>query len=211
MNRNVRFWDRVSAKYAAQPIADEESYAYKLEKTRACLSPEDEVFEFGCGTGGTAILHAPHVRHILATDISGEMLDIARQRARDAGVGNVTFEQVGIEDFDSAPGRFDAVLGLSILHLLADRGAAIAKVRSMLKPGGVFVSSTACLGDAMWFMAPIIPIARLLGFFPQVKVFTVKQLVRSLRRAGFEIEHQWQPGKTKGVFIIARKPAAAQA
>jgi hypothetical protein len=38
-----------------------------------------------------------------------------------------------------------------------------------------------------------------------VKVFTAKELEDSLTEAGFEIDHQWQPGKGKAVFMVAKK------
>ena len=155
-----RFWDRLAQKYATDPISDEAAYQKKLEITRQHFTPDSDVLEFGCGTGMTAVSHAPHVKHIHATDLSGEMLEIARGRAVEAGVGNISFERVGFEDIDAAPGRFDVVLGLSILHLLEDRDAAIARVHSLLKPGGVFISSTACLGEKMWFFSLIAPIGR---------------------------------------------------
>lgn len=62
------FWDRLADKYAAQPIADEDAYRTKLARTQAHLTPEMDIFEFGCGTGGTAIAHAPHVRSVRAID-----------------------------------------------------------------------------------------------------------------------------------------------
>jgi cyclopropane fatty-acyl-phospholipid synthase-like methyltransferase len=43
-----------------------------------------ELLEFGCGTGGTAIIHAPHVKHIRAIDISPRMIEIAKSRAEAA-------------------------------------------------------------------------------------------------------------------------------
>ena len=49
------------------------------------------------------------------------------------------------------------------------------------------------------------PVGRFLGFLPLVKVFTTKQLQNTLTRAGFEIDYQWQPGKNKAVFIVAKK------
>jgi hypothetical protein len=43
---------------------------------------------------------------------------------------------------------------------------------------------------------------------PAVKVFTTKELQDNLADADFEIDHQWQPGKGKGVIIVAKKAAA---
>lgn len=207
MAPSAKFWDRIAARYARQPVADEASYQTKLEVTRGYLRPDMEVLEFGCGTGSTAISHAQHVRHIRAIDVSSKMLDIARAKASAAGITNVTFEQAGIDDFSAPDGTYDAVLGLSILHLVEDKEAVIAKVYRMLKPGGVFVSSTACLADSMRYLKFVAPVGRFVGLMPLVRVFTAKELEKSLTDAGFAIDHVWQPAKGKAVFIVARKAA----
>ncbi|QDZ13054.1 class I SAM-dependent methyltransferase [Devosia ginsengisoli] len=199
-----RFWNKLADSYARQPIADEAAYQTKLEVTRGYLQPDMELLEFGCGTGGTAILHAPYVRHIRAIDFSESMLAIARAKAAVAGVENITFERADITSFDAPDGSFDVILGMSILHLLADKDAVIAKVFRMLKPGGLFVSSTTCLGDTMGAFKLIAPVGKALGLLPQLDVMTTADLVRSLTSAGFSMEHQWQPGKGKAVFIVAR-------
>lgn len=205
MKQSTKFWDRIAERYSKRPIADEASYQEKLRITREYFRPDMEVLEFGCGTGSTALLHAPFVKHIHAIDISSKMIEIARGKADAANVRNVTFEQATIEDIHVPDQTLDVVLGLSILHLVADKEAVIAKVYEMLKPGGVFVSSTACLGDTMKFFKLVAPLGQFLGVMPLVKVFTTRQLKDSLAAAGFEIAYQWQPGKGKAVFIVAKK------
>ncbi len=205
MDQSARFWDRIAERYSKTPIADEAAYQKKLELTRQYLRADMQVLEFGCGTGSTAILHAPYVRHILAIDISSKMIDIARSRADAQKVKNVTFERAALDDFDVPEGTMDAVLGLNVLHLLDNRDGVISQVHGMLKPRGIFVSSTACLGDSMEFFKFVAPIGRVFGLMPLVKVFTTSELVTSLTEAGFEIDHQWQPGKNTGVFIVAKK------
>lgn len=201
------FWDRIADRYARKPVPDEAVYQEKLEITRGYLQPETEVLELGCGTGSTAIAHAPHVRHIRATDISSKMLEIARDKAAAAGVDNVTFEQATVEEIEAPDDSVDVVLGLSILHLLEDKDAAISKVHRMLEPGGVFVSSTACVGDMNPLIRLVLPIARILGLAPLVNVFSSDELAASLEEAGFAIDHRWQPGRGKAVFIVAKKAA----
>jgi ubiquinone/menaquinone biosynthesis C-methylase UbiE len=205
MNQSSRFWDKIAERYSKKPVADEAAYQQKLEVTRTHLRPDAEVLEFGCGTGSTAISHSPFVRHIHAIDISSKMIEIARGKADRENVGNVTFEQTTIEDLIVPDQSLDAVLGLSILHLLENKEEAIAKVHRMLKPGGVFVTSTMCIGDTMKFFKLIGPIGKLLGLMPSLNVFTTEELVVSLTDAGFEIDHQWQPGKGDAVFIVAKK------
>ncbi len=206
MAQSTEFWDNIADRYAKQSIADEAAYQQKLQITRNYFQPDMAVLEIGCGTGSTAILHAPYVRHIRAIDFSAKMIAIAQEKAAAQNIHNVTFEQSSIDELNLPEQTFDAVLGLSILHLLEDKEAAIAKVYTMLKPGGIFVTSTICLGNAMPWFKLIAPIGRALGFFPLVKVFTVEDLVNSLTHAGFTIDHQWQPGKNKAVFIVAKKP-----
>jgi ubiquinone/menaquinone biosynthesis C-methylase UbiE len=207
MAGNARFWDRIAAKYAARPVADEAAYQEKLRRTRVHLTPGMQLVEIGCGTGSTALVHAPHVAHVLAADLSPAMLEIARGKAAAAGIGNISFEVAAIEDLDVAPGSVDMVLTLSLLHLLHDPAGAIRRVQGMLKPGGLFVSSTACLGDMTPALRIVLPLARALGQAPFVKVFTAEALRGMIRDAGFEIIDDYRPAPKAAVFLIARKPA----
>lgn len=207
MPPSSKFWDRIADRYARKPVGDEAAYQKKLQVTRGYFRPDMEVFEFGCGTGSTAIAHAPHVKHIRAVDISSRMIEIAKGKAEADGVENVTFETAAIDGLDQPSERYEAVMAHSILHLLEDREPVIAAVHRMLKPGGIFVSSTACLGDSQKHFMPIVLIGKLFGFLPLVRFFTRKELERSLLDAGFRIDHLWQAGKGKSVFIVAQKAA----
>src|SRR5690606_33766576 len=127
------FWDRLSDKYAAQPIADESAYRTKLARTQAHLTPDMDIFEFGCGTGGTAIAHAPFVRPVHAVAFPQSMRDKARVKPEAAGIGNITLARGDITPMTTAPARYDMALGLSILHLVKDRQAVIGKVFDLLR------------------------------------------------------------------------------
>ncbi len=202
----TRFWDRVAKGYAKRPVADQAAYERKLEITRSHLTPEMDVLEFGCGTGTTALIHAAHVRHILAFDFSAEMISIAEEKARAKTVENVTFVQNRIEDFEPPANRYDAVLAMSILHLLRDPATAIAKTYDMIKPGGTFHSSTVCLADGMRWFQPIAVTGRALRLLPLVRFLHAKQLEAMVRAAGFEIETSWKPKDGRTLFLVARKP-----
>ena len=207
MARESKYWNKRADKYAQRPVSDETTYQKKLEITRNYFGPDMEVLEIGCGTGSTAIAHAPYVRHITATDFSSRMIEIARDKARAAGIDNMTFEARSADDNDVPDASLDAVMAHNLLHLLEDREQVIADVHRMLRTGGVFVTSTACLGDMMFLFRLIVPIGRFLRVFPLVKVFSVADLKASLENAGFEIDYEWQPKKNAAAFIICRKLA----
>jgi ubiquinone/menaquinone biosynthesis C-methylase UbiE len=207
MSDSQKFWDKTAERYAKSPVSDQETYQRKLDETRSFLREDMQVLEFGCGTGSTAVCHAPHVRHIDAIDISQNMLDIGQRKADEAGVGNITFTRGTLTEYQAASESQDAVLGLNVLHLLPDRQAVIREVARILKPGGIFVSSTVCLaGSKLRFITLIAPLAGRLGLMPDLFVFSESELADEIRSAGLEIEQQWHHGKDGiAVFIIARK------
>ena len=208
MPPSPKFWNKAAKNYAKQPVADEAAYQEKLRITREYFRPDMTVLEFGCGTGSTAISHAPYVGHIQATDISLNMIEIAKAKAKTADVNNVTFKCAPFEELNIPDNSLDAVLGMSILHLMDDWKEAIAKVHNMLKPGGVFISSTTCIGDmAIYFKLIMVAIVvgKPLGLLPLVRMFTAEELQSAITAAGFEIAHRWCPGKNKAVFIVAKK------
>jgi 2-polyprenyl-3-methyl-5-hydroxy-6-metoxy-1,4-benzoquinol methylase len=205
MAQPSRFWDRHAKGYAKRPVADEAAYQRKLQVTRDYLRPDMEVLEFGCGTGSTAIAHAPHVKRIRALDISSKMIEIAQGKASENKITNATFQQSSVDGLETPDASYDVVMGHSILHLIENKEAVIARVHRMLKPGGVFVSSTVCLGGRLPVLRAILPVGRFLGLLPLVKFFTVEELEGDLTDAGFRIDHQWQPDKSKAVFIVATK------
>ena len=94
---------------------------------------------------------------------------------------------------------------LSILHLLENKEEVIAKVHRMLKPGGIFATSTACLGDTMKYIKLIAPIGKFLGLMPLVKVFTTKELEDNLSDVGFQIDYNGKLEKTKRCLLWRRR------
>ncbi|MGG7568288.1 class I SAM-dependent methyltransferase [Rhodovulum sp. DZ06] len=200
------FWNRIARKYAARPIGDEAAYREKLRRTQALFTPGTRALEFGCGTGSTALEHAPHVAHYRAGDIAGEMIAIAREKAAAAGVENVEFAVETLEDRAGDGPAWDAVLGLNILQLVPDVPETCARAFALTKPGGVFVTSTVTLGDRLLWARPLIWALKLVGKAPPVNYVSEAQVKRAMTDAGFVIEDAWRPNKALGIFMIARKP-----
>ncbi|GAA6207797.1 hypothetical protein NBRC116601_10900 [Cognatishimia sp. WU-CL00825] len=203
----TRFWNVMARGYARRPVANPEAYQTKLETTAALLKPTDRVLEFGCGTGTTALIHAPRVAHIDAIDFSSEMIAIAQEKANAQDITNVNFEMAAFEDWPIpiAGQGYDVVLGLSILHLVTDLQATLRHVHKSLKPGGLFFSSTVCLGDTSGFERFVFPTLSAIGLLPKVARLTGAGLERTITEHGFEVEHSWRPPESAGVFIVARR------
>ena len=181
-----------------------EAYETKLAKSDGYLEPGDRILEIGCGTGTTAIHHAPRVSRIVATDISRSMIGIATDKAREAGISNIDFRVCSVDDIAAEPGSFDVIMAHSILHLLADVPRVLTRLHALLKPGGLLISSTACIRDFFPAFRFVAPIGRAVGLLPRVNVFGETEFVAWLEEAGFVVEERWQPSPRSGVYIVAR-------
>ncbi len=206
MNRDASFWDKTAEKYAASPVKDQEAYEHTLGETRKHLKPTDNVLEVGCGTGSTALLLADAVGSLTASDISGNMIAIANEKAADQGVGNVEFVEATPTDPKLAVQSYDAVLGFNIFHLLPDLRGDLAVLRDRLKPGGLLISKTPCIAD--WAWSPLvrlaIPVMQLFGKAPYVSFLKGADVEAAITVAGFEIITA-ENHNTFSRFILARK------
>lgn len=205
MVKSAEFWDKRAENYAKSPISDEATYFEKLEMTRRYFTEDAQVMEFGCGTGSTSLLHAPFVKKIVATDISPKMIEIAQRKAAEANISNVEFQCTTLEDFAVADASFDVVMAHNILHLLDDPEQAIRQTYRLLKPGGVFVTSTFCLGEGFSHWRILLILGQLFRMVPYVNVLKRETLKRYMSDAGFEIELEWERTR-QAAFIILKKP-----
>lgn len=201
----AKFWDRLAPRYAKMAIRNPEAYEEKLARTQAHFPPQAKALELGCGTGSTAIAHAPHLAEILATDISEEMLKIGRARAAEAGVDNIRFARLSVADTARLEEEFDVVLALNLLHLLPDPSEGLRAARARLRPGGLLIASTFFLKDAALKFRLLAPILGLLGVFPRLRPLSQAAFKTALSAAGFTLLESWQPGPNSPVFHIAQK------
>lgn len=209
---DARFWDRVAHKYASAAIRDMPGYERTLARTAQLLRTTDAVLEIGCGTATSALRLAPMVRHILATDVSSEMIAIAQEKATAAACANIELRVGDIASLREPDGSFDAVLAFNTLHLVRDRGAALVRAGRLLKPGGLLITKTPCLSEMNLLIRLAVPLAQRFGKAPWVSFFSAPQLEAEITAAGFTIIEQARHGskrKDPRIFIVARIPEPA--
>ena len=100
---------------------------------------EATVVDLGTGTGRFALAAAPHVRRVVAVDVSPAMLTVARGRAAAAGLSNIECVQAGFLSYQHTGRPADAVFTRNALHQLPDfwKALALHRIAAMLRPGGV--------------------------------------------------------------------------
>lgn len=99
-----------------------------------------QVLDLAGGTGDITALLAPRVGasgRVVIADINESMLGVGRQRLRDRGlVANVSYVQANAEKLPFASNSFDLVTIAFGLRNVTDKGAALAEMVRVLKPGG---------------------------------------------------------------------------
>jgi SAM-dependent methyltransferase len=101
--------------------------------------PNETVLELGAGTGETgfdAVRIVGDGGRLISTDFSPDMVEVARRRGADAGLGNVEYRVIDAERIELDNNSVDGVLCQSTYMLVADPAAALAETRRVLRPGG---------------------------------------------------------------------------
>ncbi|NNF52518.1 MAG: metalloregulator ArsR/SmtB family transcription factor [Gammaproteobacteria bacterium] len=98
-----------------------------------------DLLDIGTGSGCMLALLADRATHAIGIDISRDMLLVARDKLRAAGVGNVSVRQGDMYQLRFAPASFDTVTMDLVLSHAEQPAQVVAEARRVLRPGGVMV------------------------------------------------------------------------
>ncbi len=150
------------------------------------LLPGQTVLDLGSGGGIDVLLSARRVGptgKAYGLDMTDEMLALARQNQRDAGVENVEFLKGEIENIPLPDNSVDVVISNCVINLSADKDRVLREAFRVLKPGGRFaVSDVVVRGE----IAPEVRQSMLLWVGCIAGALEERDYQSKLRDAGFQ-------------------------
>jgi SAM-dependent methyltransferase len=152
-------------------------YLYTLGKWKA----GDKLLEIGCGTGlFTEKVYRATKAQIIATDISEDLLEIARKQHP-----NITFHADDAMNISYPDNSFEGVYGSSIIHHL-DLKRSMEEIFRVLKPGGNTVFAEPNMLNPQIFIQKNIPfVKRMLGDSPDETAIVRWRMKRLMKEIGF--------------------------
>lgn len=203
----------------------------------AQLSPGEIVLDLGSGGGIDVLLSARRVApggKAYGLDMTDDMLALARENQRKAGVDNVEFLKGEIENIPLPQESVDVVISNCVINLSADKDRVLRETFRVLKPGGRFAVSdvvvrgpvppairksielwVGCVAGAMDESDYRAKLAAA-GFndieIEPTRVYSIEDARQFLTAKGIDVDAiaPQVEGKFASAFIRARKPAAAQ-
>lgn len=171
-----------------------------------------EVIEYGCGTGYFTKAIAKNAKSVIATDLSDEMLEIARLKLKKCN--NVSVQKADCENSSFQSGRFDSVLMANLLHVIENPIKALQESYRILKTGGLLLAVD-YTGYSMDFFEKIKLIIR---YFKQLGMpqrymrsnISPDEFATLVKNAGFiEVETKLIGNTTKALYLKCKKPEMA--
>jgi demethylmenaquinone methyltransferase/2-methoxy-6-polyprenyl-1,4-benzoquinol methylase len=174
-----------------------------------------QVLDIGCGTGALTRRAARRGAHVKGIDVSAEMLAIAAQETRKAGLEEtVELVEMGVAELDGEkPESYDVVMtGLCFSELSADELTyTLDQVWRLLKPGGLLLVADEVKPENP--LARILqslvraPLVALTYIITQQTTHAIERLPERLAEAGLRIVSQRLSPLRDFVEVVARKPA----
>jgi ubiquinone/menaquinone biosynthesis C-methylase UbiE len=212
MNKTQIFWDKQAKKFDNSEKQFEHASQEIIARTKEYLNANDNVLDFGCATGTKTLELAGAIKHIHGLDISAEMISEAIKKKNKVNIKNVSFSQGTIFNNDLKKSSFDKIIAYEIIHLMEDSEKVIQRIHELLKPGGLFISTTACFKDKMDLKTrlefTLYRFMKRLGIFPlHLNMFNSSDIEQLINKHNFNIvkaEILFFNGMTIS-FIVAEK------
>ena len=202
-----KFWNRIAKNYDKPAKKSNQSLSKNAEFAIRYLKKSDIILDHGCATGKTSIDLFNEVKEIHAIDISPKMIEIAEGKANGRNINNINFVNTTIFDEGYYDESFDVIMSFYILHLVEDIEKVLQRAHQLLRPGGLFISTTPCLGENKFLLAGILFLGSKLRLLPKINSFQFSELENLILSENFHLvdSEKLSPSSTNYFIVVKKK------
>jgi 2-polyprenyl-3-methyl-5-hydroxy-6-metoxy-1,4-benzoquinol methylase len=205
MFKSERFWNLLSKGFDSNEKKSPSGPSKLVENTIQYLNSNDIVLDIGCATGTYSFQFAKFVKEIHGIDISSKMIESAKSKTLDLKIENMDFFYTTIFDDRFKKESYDVIIAFNVLHFFEDNQLAVKRINELLKPGGTFISTTACLGEENSFVSIILKFFVKIGIVPLMHFYKISDIKQLLESGDFQIIENSNYSKTSSNCYIAAK------
>lgn len=203
-----KYWSRFSDTYDEnQAYVVGKDFIGEIGRELSKLPKLGKTVEFGCGTGTFTDLILPKTTHLVATDLSNELLALARKRLNNHPKILIQKENCMATSF--APDTFDSAFMANLIHVVEHPDQVLQECHRVLRIGGMLIIVTYTnVGMHLWDKVKLgLRFFKVWGKPPKhTHIFSPESLAALVQDAGFAIEEAMLIGnRSKAVFLIGRK------
>lgn len=206
MKSYKKLWDDMSTEYDRAALKKfHDTYNKTIALSEKYLRLSDYILDFACGTGITTIPISHRVKQIYAIDISSGMIEVAKRKAKEEKIENISFRVTDIFDKCLKDKSFDAVTAFNILFFFEDTQEVIERIGGLIKSGGIFLSVTNC-SEENEVKAKEKPVkADEKESVPYMRKIKMTELKSMIEKSGFKILEDLNLSKSTPNYYIAAK------
>ena len=203
-----KYWSRFSDTYDEnQAYVVGKDFIGEIDRELSKLPKLGKTVELGCGTGIFTDLIIPKTMHLVATDLSNELLALARKRLSNNPKVMIQNENCMATSF--ASGAFDSAFMANLIHVVEHPDKVLQECHRVLRKGGMMIIVT-YTNVGMHLLDKIklgLRFIKVWGKPPKhTHIFSPERLATLMVGAGFAIEEAKLIGnRSKAVFVIGKK------
>ena len=189
--KEKKIWDKLAKRYDKQTSIFNDAYELTINKSKNILKKNDNILEIACGTGIVTFGIADAVEKVTAIDISKEMIDVAKEKAKKVNVKNIEFQVADGYNLKYKDNSFDAILLFNTLHIVKEPDTLLKEIFRLLKPKGYLLTVTDCYAEPVKIKTRLMlnmqKLVRTLGIIPYLSYYKKDNIDEYIIKHDFEI------------------------
>lgn len=140
-HKGKSYWSKNASKFDKNTNQDIRNLVNRIVND---IGHVDRALDVGAGTGVVSLELAKHVKQVDALDSELKMISMAKKKAGESNIKNISFHTQSAYELEYSNHIFDAIIILNSLHVMKTPALALLEARRVMKSKGLLIAPTYC-------------------------------------------------------------------